>query len=112
MPDTISKESARIIREQQARLNVPNPQTKMYPLKNLEKLVALLEGVGFVALEKNDDTIWGAYRAPQALLVLDRQVNVAKGKTIGQRVTIYSKDGGKVSANCDIDAIWKEVGLA
>lgn len=111
MPDTISKESARIIKEQQARLSVGNPQTKMFPTKNIDKLVSLLEGVGFTALEKNDDTIWGAYRAPQVLLVLDRQVNVAKGKTIGQRVTIYEKDGGKVSANCDINAIWKEIGL-
>lgn len=111
MAGQISKESAKIIRDQQARLALGNTQTKMFPTKNIDKLVSLLEGVGFVAVEKNDDTIWGCYRAPQVLLVMDRTIQVAKGKTAGQRITIFEKDGGKVSANCDITAIWKEIGL-
>ncbi len=107
---TISKESAGIIKSQQARLGTET-QTVLFPTKNIDQLVGAFEAIGFKALEKNADTEWGAYRAPQVLIVLDRRVHVAKGKDFTQRVTVFEKDNGKVSANCDVLALMKEAGF-
>lgn len=108
---TISKDAASIMESQYSRLAQGPNQTRLYPQAQFKTVVGLMEEKGFVAVEKNDDTIWGCYRQPQTLLVMDRTISVAKGKQIGQRVSFFSTDGGKISANYDVKELFAELGI-
>jgi hypothetical protein len=107
---TVSTVSTEIIKSQEERLGKEIP-TQTFPKSNLPKLVGKLEAIGFVALPKDETTVWSDYRAPQALIVLQRTIEPVKGHPVLQKVTVYNKDGIKVSTNGDIKALLSEAGF-
>lgn len=107
---SVSVVSTEIIKSQEERLGKEVP-TITLPKSNLTKIVGKLEAIGFVALPKDENTVWHQYRAPQALLVLERTTEPVKGHPVLQVVTIYNKDGIKISTNGDMNALQSEAGF-